>query len=145
MIEKHPGVRLALHYSGPLLLWFEKKTHRNISTVAKKNWWPPAVWTDRRRILRAILISFYRGSGRALNRCGVTSRAFWPAARSVAGRASLGAQLPGRWRRRIGVHAGGRFAVHRRGFEAEELFGTYIAEDRGKSVWCVSRLKDFAI
>ena len=24
MIEKHPGVRLALHYSGPLLLWIEK-------------------------------------------------------------------------------------------------------------------------
>jgi len=42
MIEKASGVRLALHYSGPLLLWIEK-TIRNISTGCA-NWWPPAVW-----------------------------------------------------------------------------------------------------
>jgi len=64
--------------------------------------------------------------------------------RSVAARARLGPQTSGRWRRRIVAYTLVDDLPLSPRIRREELFGTYIAEDRGKSVGCF-RAERFAL
>jgi hypothetical protein len=145
MIEKHPGVRLALHYSGPLLLWIEKNHPE---------------YFDRLRILvssgRVELIGggFYEpilisipsvDQVEQLNRlANYLEEQF--------GKRPTGAWLAERvWEPQLPASLAAAKVAYTlvddlpfiaAGFGAEELFGAYIAEDRGKSVWLFPGLKD---
>ncbi|HXJ11057.1 MAG TPA: alpha-amylase/4-alpha-glucanotransferase domain-containing protein [Candidatus Limnocylindrales bacterium] len=145
MIEKHPGVRLALHYSGPLLLWIEKNHPE---------------YFDRLRILvssgRVELIGggFYEpilisiptvDQVEQLNRlANYIEEQF--------GKRPTGAWLAERvWEPQLPTSLAAAKVAYTlvddlpfiaAGFEPEELFGAYVAEDRGKSVWLFPGLKE---
>ena len=145
MVEKHAGVRLALHYSGPLLLWIEKN-HSEYFARLRKLVAAGQVELVGGGFYEPILISV-------------------PAADQVEQLTRLGAYLE----KHFGKRPTGAWLAERvwepqlpaalvaanvaytliddlpfiaAGFEPEELFGAYIAEDRGKSVWLFPGLKD---
>src|SRR5882762_9574133 len=144
MIEKHPGVRLALHYSGPLLLWIEKNHPEYFDRLRK------LVAAGRVELIgggfyEPILISIpTTDQVEQLNRLGSYIEQHF-------GKRPTGAWLAERvWEPQLpGSLAEANVAYTlvddlpfiAAGFEAEELFGTYIAEDRGKSVWLFPGLK----
>jgi hypothetical protein len=146
MIEKHPGVRLALHYSGPLLLWIEKNHpeyfDRLRKLVARKQ-----VELIGGGFYEPILISIpTTDQVEQLNRmAGYIEQHF--------GKRPTGAWLAERvWEPQLPAALAAAKVAYTlvddlpfiaAGFEAEELFGAYIAEDRGKSVWLFPGLKDF--
>jgi 4-alpha-glucanotransferase len=145
MIEKHPGVRLALHYSGPLLLWIEKNHPEYFDRLRR------LVAAGRVELIgggfyEPILISIPTADQvEQLNRLGSYIEQHF-------GKRPTGAWLAERvWEPQLpGALAEANVAYTlvddlpfiAAGFEAEELFGAYIAEDRGKSVWLFPGLKD---
>jgi alpha-amylase len=145
MIEKHPGVRLALHYSGPLLLWIAKNHPEYFERIRK------LVALGRVELIgggfyEPILISIpTTDQVEQLNRLATYLEQHF-------GKRPTGAWLAERvWESQLpGSLAEANVAYTlvddlpfiAAGFEAEELFGAYIAEDRGKSVWLFPGLKD---
>lgn len=145
MVERHKGLRLALHYSGPLLLWLEKNHPE---------------YFDR---LRALVAS---------GRVELIGGGFYepilvsiPSADQVEqitrltsyiehhfGSRPTGAWLAERvWEPQLPVSLVAANIAYTlvddlpfiaAGFELDELYGAYIAEDRGKSVWLFPGLKD---
>lgn len=145
MIEKHPGVRLALHYSGPLLLWIEKNHPQYFERLRK------LVATGRVELIgggfyEPILISIpITDQVEQLNRlASYIERHF--------GKRPTGAWLAERvWEPQLPASLAEANVAYTlvddlpfiaAGFEPQELFGAYIAEDRGKSVWLFPGLKD---
>jgi len=145
MIEKHPGVRLALHYSGPLLLWIEKNHPEYFERLRKLvaagrvelmggGFYEPILisipTTDQVEQLNRLASYIEQHFGKRPTGAWLAERVWEPhlpgslAAANVA--YTLVDDLP--------------FIAA--GFEAEEMFGAYIAEDRGKSVWLFPGLKD---
>ena len=145
MIEKHPGVRLALHYSGPLLLWIEKNHPEYFERLRK------LVATGRVELIgggfyEPILISIpITDQVEQLNRLASYIEQHF-------GKRPTGAWLAERvWEPQLPASLAEANVSYTlvddlpfvaAGFEAEELFGAYIAEDRGKSVWLFPGLKD---
>jgi alpha-amylase len=146
MIEKHSGVRLALHYSGPLLLWIEQNHPDYFERLRK------LVATGRVELIgggfyEPILISIpVNDQVEQLNRlANYIERHF--------GKRPTGAWLAERvWEPQLPASLAEANVAYTlvddlpfiaAGFEPEELFGAYIAEDRGKSVWLFPGLKDF--
>jgi 4-alpha-glucanotransferase len=145
MVEKHPGIRLGLHYSGPLLLWIEKhhpeyfERLRNLVDSGQVElvgggFYEPILVSiptvDQVEQLNRLALYIETHFGKRPTGTWLAERVWEPqlpaslAAANVA--YTLVDDLP--------------FIAA--GFEADELFGAYIAEDRGKSVWLFPGLKD---
>jgi alpha-amylase len=137
-LERHPGVRLGLHYSGPLLTWIEE--HRPDYFVRLKK----LVQTGQVELVgggfyEPILISIPPEDQREQ----ITRLAAY--LEKHFGRLPSGAWLAERvWEPHLpATLAAARVAytlvddMHfiAAGFEPEELFGPYIAEDHGQTVW----------
>ena len=145
MVEKHPGVRLGLHYSGPLLLWIEKNHPEYFARLRR------LVATGQVELIgggfyEPILISIPTADQvEQLTRL----------ARYIEnhfGKRPTGAWLAERvWEPQLPASLAGANVAYTlvddlpfiaAGFEPEELYGAYIAEDRGKTVWVFPGLKD---
>jgi hypothetical protein len=137
-LEKHPGVRLGLHYSGPLLTWIEE--HRPEYFVRLKK----LVQTGQVELVgggfyEPILISIPPEDQREQ----ITRLASY--IEKHFGRLPSGAWLAERvWEPQLPTALAAAHVAYTlvddmhfiaAGFEPEELFGPYIAEDRGQTVW----------
>jgi alpha-amylase/alpha-mannosidase (GH57 family) len=145
MIEKHLGVRLALHYSGPLLLWIEKNHPEYFDRLRKLvavgrveliggGFYEPILisipTTDQVEQLNRLASYIERHFGKRPTGAWLAERVWEP-------------QLPGSLAEaNVAYTLVDDLPFIAAGFEAEELFGAYIAEDRGKSVWLFPGLKD---
>src|SRR5271170_5597674 len=138
LLEKHPGVHLGLHYSGPLLSWIEE--HRPEYFARLK----ALVGSGQVELIgggfyEPILVSIPPDdqSEQVMRLAGYLEKQF--------GRRPTGAWIAERvWEPQLPsalAAAGVSYTlvddIHflAAGFEPEELFGAYIAEDRGQSVW----------
>ena len=145
MIEKHPAVRLALHYSGPLLLWIEKNHPEYFDRLRKLvaagrveliggGFYEPILisipTTDQVEQLNRLASYLEQQFGKRPTGAWLAERVWEP-------------QLPGSLAAaNVAYTLVDDLPFIAAGFEAEELFGAYIAEDRGKSVWLFPGLKD---
>jgi 4-alpha-glucanotransferase len=145
LVEKHPSVKVTLHYSGPLLFWIEK--HRPEYFVRLRN----LVKSGQVELIgggfyEPILISIpkpdqveqiTRLSGYIEKHFTARPRGAWLAERVWE------PQLPS-----VLAEAGISYSLVddlpflAAGFEPEELFGAYIAEECGKTVWILPGLKE---
>jgi len=145
LVEKHPGVRLALHYSGPLLLWIEKNH--------------PGYFARLRSLVRSGQVELIGGgfyepilisipSADQLEQ--ITRLADYIEKHFV--KRPTGAWLAERvWEPQLPSALAASGVAYTliddlpflaAGFEPEELFGPYLAEDCGKSVWVFPGLKE---
>src|SRR5580704_1410533 len=137
-LEKHPGVHLGLHYSGPLLTWFEE--HRPEYFVRLKNlvqggqvelvgggFYEPILVSipqeDQHEQITRLAAYLEKHFGRLPSGAWLAERVWEPQLPSVLATANVAYTLVD------DIH------FLSAGFEPEELFGPYIAEDRGKTVW----------
>ena len=138
LLEKHPGVHAGLHYSGPLLLWIEKNRPEYfirlkvlVSTgqveMVGGGFYEPILIAippeDQREQLTRLTSYLENYFGRRPSGAWLAERVWEPQLPSVLAAAGVGYTLVD------DIH----FLAA--GFEPEELFGVYIAEDRGQSVW----------
>ena len=137
MLEKHPGVRLGLHYSGPLLVWIEKNHPEYFeklrSLVARGQvemvgggFYEPilAVIPPEDQVEQITRLALYleRHFGARPSGAWLAERVWEPQLPSALASAQVGYTLVD------------DYHFLSAGFEPQELFGAYIAEDRGKSV-----------
>jgi|HubBroStandDraft_6_1064221.scaffolds.fasta_scaffold04875_8 hypothetical protein len=138
LLEKHPGVHMGLHYSGPLLTWIEE--HRpdyfarlkalvsagQVELIGGGFYEPILVSIppeDQREQITRLASYLDQHFGHRPTGAWIAERVWEP-------------QLPSAL-----AAAGVRYTlvddIHflSAGFETEELFGAYIAEDRAQSVW----------
>ncbi len=138
LLEKHPGVHMGLHYSGPLLTWIEE--HRpeyfarlkalvsagQVELIGGGFYEPILVSIppdDQREQITRLASYLDQHFGHRPTGAWIAERVWEP-------------QLPSAL-----AAAGVRYTlvddIHflSAGFEPEELFGAYIAEDRAQSVW----------
>jgi hypothetical protein len=138
LLEKHPGVHMGLHYSGPLLTWIEE--HRpdyfarlkalvsagQVELIGGGFYEPILVSIppeDQREQISRLASYLDQHFGHRPTGAWIAERVWEP-------------QLPSAL-----AAAGVRYTlvddIHflSAGFETEELFGAYIAEDRAQSVW----------
>jgi 4-alpha-glucanotransferase len=137
-LEKHPGVHLGLHYSGPLLTWFEE--HRPEYFVRLRNlvqagqvelvgggFYEPILVSipqeDQHEQITRLASYLEKHFGRLPSGAWLAERVWEPQLPSVLAAANVAYTLVD------DIH------FLSAGFEPEELFGPYIAEDRGKTVW----------
>jgi hypothetical protein len=137
-LEKHPGVHLGLHYSGPLLTWFEE--HRPEYFVRLKKlvqsgqvelvgggFYEPILVSipqeDQHEQITRLAAYLEKHFGRLPSGAWLAERVWEPQLPSVLAAANVAYTLVD------DIH------FLSAGFEPEELFGPYIAEDRGKTVW----------
>jgi hypothetical protein len=138
LLEKHPGVPVGLHYSGPLLTWIEE--HRPEYFARLKNMVqsgqvelvgggfyepilvsiPPEDQLEQITRLSAYLEKHF---GRLPSGAWLAERVWEPQLPTALAAANV------RYTLVDDMH----FLAA--GFEPEELFGPYIAEDHGKTVW----------
>ena len=137
-LEAHPRVHLGLHYSGPLLTWIEE--HR------------PEYFTRLRRLVQSGQVEFVGGGFYEPilvsippedQREQITRLAAY--IEKHFGRIPSGAWLAERvWEPQLPTALAAANVAYTllddmhflaAGFEPEELFGPYIAEDKGKTVW----------
>ncbi|HEY6943898.1 MAG TPA: alpha-amylase/4-alpha-glucanotransferase domain-containing protein [Candidatus Acidoferrum sp.] len=137
-LEKHPGIHVGLHYSGPLLIWIEK--HR------------PAYFDRLKGLVQTGQVELVGGgfyepilvSIPPEDQCEQITRLACYLEKHFGSRPS-GAWLAERvWEPQLPSALASAHVAYTlvddmhflaAGFEPEELFGAYIAEDRGKSVW----------
>lgn len=137
-LEKHPRVHVGLHYSGPLLSWIEQ--NRPEYFVRLKNlvqskqveligggFYEPILVSippqDQREQIVRLADYLERHLGQRPSGAWVAERVWEPQLPSVLAAGGVNYTLVD------DIH----FLAA--GFEAEELFGAYIAEDRGQFVW----------
>src|SRR5437588_2785703 len=137
-LEEHPGVRLGLHYSGPLLTWIEK--HRPEYFVRLKKlvqagqvelvgggFYEPILVSippeDQHEQITRLGVYLEKHFSKLPSGAWLAERVWEPQLPSALAAASVAYTLVD------DIH----FLAA--GFEPEELFGAYIAEDRGKTVW----------
>lgn len=145
LLEKHPAIRVAVHYSGPLLLWIEKNHpeyfNRLRTLVASGQveligggFYEPILIAiprvDQIEQIKRLADYLEKNFGRCPTGAWLAERVWEP-------------QLPSSL-----VAAGVTYtliddlAFLAAGFEPDELFGPYIAEDCGQSVWLFPGLKE---
>ena len=145
MVEKHPRVRMALHYSGPLLLWIEKKHPEYFERLRRLvaagqveliggGFYEPILVSiplaDQIEQLKRLTSYIEQHFGKRPTGAWLAERVWEP-------------QLP--WslaEARVAYTLVDDLPFIAAGFEPEELYGAYIAEDRGKSVWVFPGLKE---
>ena len=137
-LEKHPKVHLGLHYSGPLLTWIEE--HRSEYFVRLKKlvqagqvelvgggFYEPILVSippeDQHEQITRLAAYLEKHFGKPPSGAWLAERVWEPQLPSALAAASVAYTLVD------DIH----FLAA--GFEPEELFGAYIAEDRGKTVW----------
>ncbi len=144
LVEKHPGVRVALHYSGPLLLWIEKNHPEYFSRLRT------LVASGQVELIgggfyEPILISIPRADQHEQ----ITLLADYIEHHFL--KRPTGAWLAERvWEPQLASALSSSGVSYTlvddlpflaAGFEPDELFGPYLAEDCGKSVWLFPGLK----
>jgi len=137
-LEKHPGIRVGLHYSGPLLTWIEQ--HRCEYFYRLKNlvqsgqvelvgggFYEPILISippeDQCEQIRRLADYLEKHFGARPSGAWLAERVWEPQLPRALAAANVAYTLVD------DMH----FLAA--GFEPEVLFGAYIAEDRGKSVW----------
>jgi len=137
-LEKHPKVHLGLHYSGPLLTWIEE--HRSEYFVRLKKlvqagqvelvgggFYEPILVSippeDQHEQITRLGVYLEKHFSKLPSGAWLAERVWEPQLPSALAAASVAYTLVD------DIH----FLAA--GFEPEELFGAYIAEDRGKTVW----------
>jgi 4-alpha-glucanotransferase len=137
LLEKHPSVHAALHYSGPLLLWLEKNrpeyfarlralVQRGQIEMVGGGFYEPILVSippdDQREQIIRLAAYLERHFGRRPSGAWLAERVWEPQLPSVLHSAGVGYTLLD------DIH------FHAAGFEPHELFSTYLAEDGGKTV-----------
>jgi 4-alpha-glucanotransferase len=137
-LEKHPGVHLGLHYSGPLLTWFEVNRPEYFVRLKKLvqagqvelvggGFYEPILVSipeeDQREQITRLAAYLEKHFGIPPSGAWLAERVWEPQLPSVLAAANVAYTLVD------DIH------FLSAGFEPEELFGPYIAEDRGKTVW----------
>jgi 4-alpha-glucanotransferase len=145
MLEKHPGVRLALHFSGPLLLWIEKNHPEYFARLRKLaaagqvelvggGFYEPILISipavDQVEQLTRLATYLENHFGKRPAGAWLAERVWEPHLPAALAEANVAYTLID------------DLPFIAAGFEPEELYGAYIAEDRGKSVWLFPGLKD---
>ncbi len=138
LLEKHPGVHMGLHYSGPLLTWIEE--HRpeyftrlkalvgsgQVELIGGGFYEPILVSIppeDQREQLTRLASYLKERFGQRPTGAWIAERVWEPQLPSSLSAAGVSYTLVD------DIH------FLSAGFEPEELFGAYIAEDRGQCVW----------
>ena len=138
LLEKHPGVHMGLHYSGPLLTWIQE--HRpeyftrlkalvsagQVELIGGGFYEPILVSIppeDQREQITRLATYLEKHFGRRPTGAWIAERVWEPQLPSALSAAAVNYTLVD------DIH------FLSAGFEPEELFGAYIAEDRGQSVW----------
>lgn len=138
LLEKHPGVHTGLHYSGPLLTWIEEH-HPEYFTRLKAlvgagqvelvggGFYEPILVSipveDQREQITRLSAYLEDRLGQRPTGAWIAERVWEPQLPSALAAAGISYTLVD------DIH------FLSAGFEPEELFGAYIAEDRGQSVW----------
>jgi 4-alpha-glucanotransferase len=137
-LEKHPKVHLGLHYSGPLLTWIEKNRSEYFVRLKKLvdagqvelvggGFYEPILVSippeDQYEQITRLGAYLEKHFGRHPSGAWLAERVWEPQLPTVLANANVAYALVD------DMH----FLAA--GFEAEELFGAYIAEDRGRTVW----------
>lgn len=138
LLEKHPGVHIGLHYSGPLLNWMESNRPEyfgRLKALASKGqiemigggFYEPILVSippeDQRDQITRLAGYIEQHIGKRPTGAWIAERVWEPQLPSALSAAGVSYTLVD------DIH------FLSAGFEPEELFGAYIAEDRGKSVW----------
>jgi hypothetical protein len=138
LLEKHPGVRLGLHYSGPLLTWVGEhhpEYFTRLRTLVQSGqvelvgggFYEPILISippeDQREQITRLTDYLEKHFDNRPSGAWLAERVWEPQLPSTLAAASVGYTLVD------DIH------FLSAGFEPEELFGAYIAEDRGHSVW----------
>src|SRR6266699_3010307 len=137
-LEGHPRVRLGLHYSGPLLTWIEKHRPQYFARIKKLvqggqvelvggGFYEPILVSipseDQREQIARLAAYLEKHFGKLPSGAWLAERVWEPQLPTALASANVAYTLVD------DMH----FLAA--GFEPEELFGPYIAEDRGKAVW----------
>jgi alpha-amylase len=137
-LEKHPGVRLGLHYSGPLLTWIEKHRPEYFARLKRLvqsgqvelvggGFYEPILVSippeDQLEQITRLAVYLEKHFGRLPSGAWLAERVWEPQLPTALAAANVAYTLVD------DIH------FLSAGFEPEELFGAYIAEDRGKTVW----------
>jgi alpha-amylase/alpha-mannosidase (GH57 family) len=137
MLEKHPVVRMGLHYSGPLLIWIEKNhleyfdllralIKRDQVEMVGGGFYEPilAVIPPEDQIEQVMRLAGYleQHFGERPSGAWLAERVWEPQLPSALASAQVSYTLVD------------DYHFLSAGFEPQELFGAYVAEDRGKSV-----------
>jgi alpha-amylase len=138
LLEKHPGVHMGLHYSGPLLTWMEGNRPEYFARLQALvnagqvelvggGFYEPILVSiphqDQREQITRLANYLEAHFGRHPAGAWIAERVWEPQLPSALAAAGVGYTLVD------DIH------FLSAGFEPEELFGAYIAEDRGQSVW----------
>jgi 4-alpha-glucanotransferase len=145
LVEKHPKIRLALHYSGPLLLWIEKNHPEYFDRLRKLvksgqveliggGFYEPILISipraDRHEQITRLADYIEQHFGKRPTGAWLAERVWEPQLPSSLAEAKVGYTLVD------------DLPFLAAGFEPRELFGPYIAENCGKSVWLFPGLKE---
>jgi hypothetical protein len=137
-VEAHPKVHLGLHYSGPLLTWIEKNRPEYFARLKKLvqarqvelvggGFYEPILVAipseDQREQITRLSAYLEKHFAQPPSGAWLAERVWEPQLPSALAAANVAYTLVD------DMH----FLAA--GFEPEELFGPYIAEDRGKTVW----------
>ena len=136
-LEKHPGVRLGLHYSGPLLTWIEEHRPEYFARLRKMvqtgqvefvggGFYEPILVSippeDQFEQITRLSAYLEKNFGKLPSGAWLAERVWEPQLPTALAVANVSYTLVDDMHFLAG------------GFEPEELFGSYIAEDRGKTV-----------
>jgi 4-alpha-glucanotransferase len=137
LLEKHPFIHIALHYSGPLLQWIEKNrpeyfaklrdlVHRGQVEMVGGGFYEPILVSippdDQREQITRLSSYIEHHFGKRPAGAWLAERVWEPQLPSVLNAAGVGYTLLD------DIH------FHSAGFAPEELFGTYLTEDHGQTV-----------
>ena len=145
LLEKHPGIHIGLHYSGPLLLWIEKNHPEYFERLRQLvasgqveilggGFYEPILISipeaDRLEQLKRLADYCEQHFGKRPTGAWLAERVWEPQLPCTLATANVAYTLVD------------DLPFLAAGFEPEELFGPYLAEDCGKSVWLFPGLKE---
>jgi len=137
-LEKHPKIHLGLHYSGPLLTWIEEHRPEYFARLKRLvqagqvelvggGFYEPILVSippeDQHEQIARLTAYLEKHFGKPPSGAWLAERVWEPQLPTTLASANVAYTLVD------DIH----FLAA--GFEPEELFGAYIAEDRGKTVW----------
>jgi alpha-amylase len=145
LLEKYPGIHIGLHYSGPLLLWIEKNHPEYFERLRQLvasgqveilggGLYEPILISipeaDRLEQLKRLADYCEQHFGKRPTGAWLAERVWEPQLPRTLATANVAYTLVD------------DLPFLAAGFEPEELFGPYLAEDCGKSVWLFPGLKE---
>ena len=145
LLEKHPRIRAALHYSGPLLLWIEEnhpdyfeRLRRMVASgqieLIGGGFYEPILISippaDQLEQLTRLADYLEKHFGKRPTGAWLAERVWEAQLPSALAEANVSYTLVD------------DLPFLAAGFEPEELYGPYVAEDCGKSVWLFPGLKE---